>query len=255
MAHEPLAWPLPDYMEAVSTVPAGADVRDLSLEVPQFRGRGVELSEYATLFALRRVLERTWADTPPPPDERIGIGHYRRYAVTRPLGSGTGEYGVIGTSEFAELGRDAFVPPPGSLLLPSIMPVSSVLGQYAVSHVARDLLHFIGLAIDLGVVDGRLAAQVLSEGVLAVVPCTGVYPARWYVQVLADLERVVDAFESTVAVPREGYQRRAVAFCCERLHGMLLAGLVDSWPADRVVSQRAVIVSDDGTYRPNVGRD
>jgi hypothetical protein len=249
VTHQPLEWPVPAFMEAVSTVPAGEDVADLSHDLPQFAGRGPEWSEYATLFAVRRLLQASWGESRPRLDgEMLGVAHYRRYPVTRPMGVRSDVYGVLSPAEFTQLPDDAFLPPPGTLLLPSVTHVGTVLGQYGRNHVLRDLLHFMGIAIDLGVIDDRAAASYLSQEVMVVAPSIGVYPAGWYVQVLEDLERVVQAFESSVAVPRDGYQRRTIGFCCERLHGMLLANLVAQWADDRVLVNPAVIVSTDGAY-------
>ncbi|MCZ2827143.1 MULTISPECIES: hypothetical protein [unclassified Modestobacter] len=249
VTHRPLDRPLRPFMEAISTVPAGDDVLDLSAEHPQYAGRGPELSEYATLFALRRHLQASWSESgPPSDDEMCGIAQYRRYPVTRPVGVPSDVYGMVTPAEFGELPDDVFQPAPGTLLLPSVAQVGTVLGQYGRNHAVRDLLHFMGIAIDLGVIDDRAAASFLSQSVMVVAPTIGVYPTRWYVQLLEDLERVADAFESRAAVPREGYQRRATGFCLERLHGMLLAGLVATWPGDRVTQNRAIVVSEDLTY-------
>jgi hypothetical protein len=252
VTHRPLEWPLPDFMQPVSTVPAGDGVADLSEDHRHLRGRGPEWSEYATLFGVRRLLQATWAASgPPSDDEMLGIAHYRRFPVTRPIGTPSDVYGVLSTDEFTQLPDDVFLPPPGTLLLPSGADRGmSVLSQYARSHVARDLMHFMGIAIDLGVVDDRAVAGYLSQNTMVAAPSIGVYPAAWYVHVLHQLERVVDAFEAGVAVRREGYQSRTVGFCCERLHSMLLLELLNGWPQDRVTVNPAVIVSDDGTYAP-----
>jgi hypothetical protein len=251
VTHQPLQWPVPAFMEPISTLPAGDDVADLSQDHPHLAGRGPEWSEYATLFGLRRRLQASWGETGAPPDgEMLGIAHYRRFAVTRPMGVPSDVYGVLTPAQLAKLSDDVFLPPPGTLLVPAIANVGTVLGQYGRNHVVRDLLHFLGIAIDLGVIGDRQVAHFLSQQVMVVAPSIGVYPAEWYVKVLDDLERVVTAFESSVAVPHEGYQRRAIGFCCERLHSMLLFQLFAEWADDRIIVNPAVIVSDDGAYSP-----
>lgn len=254
VTHQPIEWTLPDFMEPVSTVPCGGDVVDLSAEYPQFSGRGPQLSEYATLFALRRLLEESQQGSGlPAEDEMIGVAHYRRYPVTRPIGIPSDVYGVLTPAEFETLGDEAFLPEPGTLLLPRILTGTSMLEQYNSSHGVRDLLHFMGLAADLGVIHERAAASFLAHKVMVPACTVGVYPARWYLDVLARLERVAEAFESTVARTAEGYQSRATAFCCERLHSMLLAQLTSQYEADRVLVNPAVIVSRDGVYQPLQG--
>jgi hypothetical protein len=234
-------------MQPVSTVPAGEGVLDLSAEYPDVPGR----SEYATLFALRRHLQRTWGRTDPPAGEEwIGVAHYRRFAVTRPTGTPDDIYGVVSPAEFGRLPEDTFLPPEGSLLLPSVAQVGTLLGQYGRVHVMRDLLHFMAIAIDLGVIEERAAASLLSQGLLVAAPSIGVYPTAWYLDMLEKLERVTEAFESTVAVPRDGYQRRVVGFCCERLNSMLITSLLPGWSGGALTNP-ALIVSGEGVYAPN----
>jgi hypothetical protein len=251
VAYRPLQWALPDFMEVVSTTPLGDGVTDLSPVCPQYAGRDAELGEYATLFALRRVLEEAQRQGESSGDGMVGISHYRRFAVARPTGQPSFVYGVVTPEEFAELPRDLFVPDPPIVLFPTpIQVMPTLLGQYANYHHTRDLLHFMGIALDLGVVTNDQATDWLAGNVLVPAAAIGVYPEAWLVRTLTALESVAEAFESTVAIPREGYQKRTVAFCLERLHGLLLSGLIETCPNDGFAAHRALIVSPDGTYHP-----
>jgi hypothetical protein len=250
LTHRPLEWTLPAFMEVVSTVPAGEGVTDLSIRYPELAGRGPQLSEYATLFAVRRLLQESWSDGSPPDDAMVGISHYRRFAVTRPTGTPTFIYGGVRPEEFADLPDDVFLPSPVTLLLPAVVNLGHpVVRQYGEVHVTRDLLYFMALAVDLGVVTDRAVSDFLGGNVMVPAATVGVYPAGWLVLLLEALEQVVTVFEQTFAVDRDGYQRRATGFCCERLHALLLATLIGDWPADRVVANRALVVSADATYR------
>lgn len=107
-------------MEPVSTVPAGEGVTDLSERYPELAGRGPELSEYATLFAVRRLLQESWGEDGPPDGERmLGLGHYRRFAVTRETGTHSDVYGVVSPERFTGLAEDLFLPGPASCSSPS----------------------------------------------------------------------------------------------------------------------------------------
>jgi len=249
--HEKLEWPLPAFMEAVSTVPAGDGVTDLSVSYPELAGRGRSLGEYATLFGVRRVLQESWATDGGATDgEMVGISHYRRFAVTRPTGTPTFIFGAVGPDEFAQLPDDLFLPAAGAVAVPPLIDFGlSILAVYARNHPVRDLLHFMGLATDLGVVDDKEAAVFLNGRHMVPTPTVSVVPSGWLATVLEDLERVVDAFESTVAQPREGYQSRAVGFCCERVHALLLARLLLTWEPEQVIMNRSLIVSRDGEYQ------
>lgn len=252
VAYRPLEWGLPSFMEAVSAAPLGEGITDLSARYPEFRGRDPFLGEYATLFALRRDLEEARARGETTPGEMVGISHYRRFAVTRPTGTPSFVYGAVRPREFAKLSRERFIPRAGTLLFPAPMKVEpSLLGQYGRYHVTRDLLFFIGLAVDLGLATDERAAKWLAGPVMVPAPAIGIYPVDWFIDTQTALESVVDAFQSTVGVDREGYQRRTIAFCLERLHGLLLSMLVETWPQDGYLTHPALIVSPDGVYHPS----
>jgi hypothetical protein len=252
IAYRPLEWRLPAYMEVVSAAPVGDGVTDIAAPYPELAGRDPVLGEYATLFALRRVLQDARSRGESTPGDMVGISHYRRFAVTRPTGTPSFVYGVVRPREFAKLSRERFIPRNGTIMFPSPIRVQpTVLGQFASYHPARDLLFFMGLAVDLGLVTDAEVTDWLCGEVMVPAPAIGVYDEDWLVATLTDLERVVDAFESTVAVAREGYQQRIIAFCLERLHGLLLSRLVATLPSGSFLAHPALVVSPDGVYRPS----
>jgi hypothetical protein len=223
LTHKPVEWPIPTFMEQVSTVPVGDGVLNLAEQYPELAGRGTVISEYATLFGIRRMLEDSWTDgAEPPSDEMVGIAHYRRFAVTRPMGTPSFVYGLVRPEIMPTVTDDLFLPAPGTLLLPPPADLGmTVVTQYGAAHHVRDLLHFLGLAIDLGVADDKQVASFLGQNVMI----------------------------AAAAVPREGYQRRAAGFACERLHSMLTLGLVTTWPDQRIVFNRAMVVSTEDRYQ------
>jgi hypothetical protein len=252
VAYRPLEWPMPDFMEVVSTSPAGKGVTDLSATYPDLAARDSVLGEYATLFAVRRLLQDSRSPEESAVNGMVGVSHYRRFAVTRPTGARSFVYGVVRPGEFARLPRTVFLPSPGTVLFPRPIRVPpTLLAHYGRFHRTRDLLFFMAIAVDLGVVTNEQVAAWLSGEVMVPAPAVGVYPEDWLVETLTALEAVVDVFESTVAVPREGYQRRAIAFCLERLHGLLLSSLIEKWPQERLVAHPALVVSPDGVYHPS----
>lgn len=251
VAYRPLEWPMPRFMEVVSAAPLGEGITDLSADYPQFAGRDPVLGEYAALFALRRHLEEARARGEGSVDGMVGISHYRRFAVTRPTGTPSFVYGVVRPAEFIRLSRERFVPRTGTILFPGPIQVPpSLLAHFSQFHHARDLMLFMALAIDLDVVTNDQVTNWLAGNVMVPAPAIGIYPEDWFIETQTALESVVDAFEMTVGVPREGYNRRSIAFCLERLHGLLLSRSVAGWPQDRLICQPALIVSRDGVYHP-----
>lgn len=252
VAYRPLDWPLPDFMEAVSTAPAGPGVTDLGADFPELAGRDPVLGEYATLFAVRRLLEESRARGESPGDGMVGISHYRRFAVTRATGNRSYVYGVVTPDEFAGLPQDLFVPPPGVVLFSAPMRVTpTVIEHFGSYHHTRDLLFFMGLAVDLGLVTDAQVGMWLSRDVMVPAPAIGVFPEQWFIETHTAFETLVDAYESTRGVAREGYQQRTIAFCLERLHGLVLSQLVEQWPGEGVVAHPALLVSPDGVYHPS----
>lgn len=250
--HEPLDYPLRPFMHPISTVPVGDGVQDLSERYPHLRGRGQDLGEYGTYFALRRLLQESWEEEgPPPDDEMIATSHYRRFPVVRPTGQPVSVYGAVSREEFLGLPDDLFLPPPGTLVIPRTVDYGlPVVTDYGVAHHARDILRFMGVAVDLGVVGDAEVGDFLGNNVAITTPTVAVVPVTWLVEVLESLERVVQAFEASYAPHREGYQRRAAAFSCERLHALLLAGFAARWPQDRLLATPVLLVSDDPVYTP-----
>lgn len=250
VAYKPLAWPLPAFMQPISITDVGPGVENLGTRCPEFAELDPLIGEYATLFALRRVL----ADTTAPEGEMVGVSHYRRFAVTIRAKALAWDGKAATPAEFAKMSRDRFLPPWGTILHPHLIRVEpSMVAHYSRYHHTRDLLTFMGLAVDMGVVDDREVGTWLGGDVLIPAASVGVFPLAWWSDTMAALEEVAMAFLATHALPREGYQRRAAAFCLERLHSLLLVKLVQSWDPGRVIAEPELIVDPRGTYTGNFG--
>lgn len=254
VAYKRLEWRLPSWMEAVSTRPAGDGVVDLGERYPELAGRDRELGEFATLFAVRRLLEEDGGDG--HDGEMVGLSHYRRFAVTTPLKNGSNTRAALTPAQFEKISRDRLLPPTGTMLAPAAMLAEPTLvAQYASYHPVQDLLRFGAVAVDAGVVGGAALAAYLTDDVLIAAPTVGVFPRAWVLDVLRTLEVVTTEYLATSYVAREGYQRRSVAFCLERILSMLLLQFVRSGPPLRVEMHPVLIVSPDGIYRGNAGED
>lgn len=252
VADRPVEWRVPSFMEVVSATPQGPGVTDIAAPSPELAGRAADLGEYATLFALRRVLEAARAGQEPAPGEMVGISSQRRFAVTRPTGTPSSGEGVIRPDVLLKLSRDRFVPRNGTLLYPSPVALPSpLLRHHARDHATRDLLLVMALAIDVGVAPADRASAWLDSGAVFPTPSIGVHPEDWFIRTQTALESVADAFSSSAAVERAGARRGAVPACLRVLHGLLLSMLVESWPADRLISHPTLLVSADGRPDPS----
>jgi hypothetical protein len=243
---------MPSFMEVVSATPQGVGVTDVAAPHPELASQAADLGEYATLFALRRDLEAVRAGQEPTPGEMVGISSQRRFAVTRPTGTPSSGQGVIRPDVLLKLSRDRFVPRNGTLLYPSPVTLPSpLLRHHARDQATRDLLLVMALAIDLGVAPGDRVSAWLDAGAVFPTPSIGVHPEDWFISTQTALESVADAFRSSAAVERAGSRPGAVPACLRVLHGLLLSMLLESWPADRLISHPTLLVSADGQPDPS----
>lgn len=248
MTHKELPEYVRPYMTGISNRSGlGPHVRNVAAGIEHLEGGGDRLSEYATLFGLARELATETDDL----DEMIAFSHYRKFpAVQEVQGNQTDVYSAITPAEFADLGDDVLVPPDGVLVFPEpTRHGMNLISQYDYCHVLRDFLYFMALAIDLGVVEDSDVARYLDGELMLCAPTVGVFPKSWVVQAMHALETVAVAFESTVNIPREGYQKRVLGFCIERLHSLLLMQLVAAWPAGMTRAHRIILVSEDRGYQ------
>jgi hypothetical protein len=97
------------------------------------------------------------------------------------------------------------------------------LREYARDHCVEDFLRFAAAAVDEGVLGGREVEAFFREDVI--IPGgaeLGVYPAPFWLETTAQIERVVRACVAAQATVREGYQARLWSFCAERLGSYLV---------------------------------
>lgn len=103
---------------------------------------------------------------------------------------------------------------------------NSIIGHYSLCHHRRDLLDYMSLAIDLGVLDSNSASELLAAKHL--IPGGvefGIYPKSWLIQTLRKIELVSREFlcrYGNRVKKYDIYQVRAVQFLSERLGSFLL---------------------------------
>lgn len=238
-------WQLPAFMTPIGNVSVGAT--DLTEQFPDAGDPSGSLAEFAQLFALRRLLQEQ--------DESgfVGIGLDRRFAVSQPdpIGGATASALLISPANFKLLPAESFVGDGESLIVPPLLDLSTtVLAHYNAHHVTRDLLFFFALAVDLEFVPGVQAAAFLSQPMFIANGHLGVFPARWLVTALTALEAVAREFEKHFLIERDGYQHASTAFCCERLMGLLVQGLLNQWPPSDRRFHRLLLVHDSEAVLP-----
>lgn len=241
IAHAPFPWRMPDFMTMLGS---GDYVPESGLAMSQLLSpeealRNRYLGEYLALFQVRRMLEQQQAQG------FVGFCHYRRFALTQPVGHLNQFNHWAHPSDFARVKPEHFL---GDGRTP-IVPVNytfagSVLQQYCAVAVARDLLTFFGDAIDCGVITDWEASNFLSGNSFMPCPTVAYIPVEWFTAITRQLELVMSRHYRYHYIEREGYLARSMAFSCERLHALLLARFIDAHGADKVISTPTVVLDD-----------
>lgn len=243
IAHAPFNWQMPDFMTMLGSgdyVPENGLAMSKLLS-PEEAARNRYLGEYLAMFEVRRQLIANKAEG------FVGFCHYRRFALTEPIGVLTGFNYHAHPDMLAQVQPEHFY---GDMQTP-IVPIAvtfggSVLRQYDAHAVTRDLLMFFGDAIDCGVISNQEAADFLSNPTFITAPTVSYIPVQWFVEIVHDLELVMSRYFRHHYVHRPGYADRSMAFCCERLQAFLLSKRIAAWGPDKVIAR--ALVRLDETY-------
>jgi tetratricopeptide (TPR) repeat protein len=239
ISHAPCPWPLPDFMTVFGT---GGYCPEkgiaMSLRYPEQAFKNRYLGEYVALYAIRDILIEKNATG------MVGLCHYRRYALTRQHGELRGFNYQIAQDTFTGLRAEDFYGDASTPIIPTVVGFRcSVLTQYSVHCVARDLLLFFGSAIDCGAISNHEASEFLSGNYFITAPTVAFIPVEWFIEIVHTLERVMDHYFAHHYIERQGYLERSMAFCCERLHAFLLLKLAHARGFDNVIAQPLSLVA------------
>lgn len=241
VAHQRPNWKLPDFMTVVGTgdyIPNNGVA--LSQQFPDIANQNRYLGEYVALYAIRSLLIESKASG------FVGVCHYRRFALTHPLGKLVGfnfhaSPSLLETALPVHFLGDGLTP-----IIPAVVHFAgNILEQYAATCIARDLLYFFGDAVDSNVISDAEAVKFLSGNAFITAPTVAYIPIEWFIEIVAQLEIVMARFFRLHYIERDGYLARSMAFCCERLQALLLAKRVEAWGFDRLVAQPLTLLVDD----------
>jgi len=243
IAHAPFNWKMPDFMTMIGS---GDYVPETGLAMsklltPEKAMANRYLGEYLALFEIRRRLIAEGAEG------FVGFCHYRRFALTAPIGTLIGFNHVAHPDMLAQVRPEHFYGDGKTPIVPiSVTFPGTVLQQYQAHAIGRDILHFFGDAIDCGVINDMEATYFLSGTEFITAPTVAYIPIPWFIDIVHDLELVMARYYRHHYVERDGYLDRSMAFCCERLQAYLLSKRIAEWGADKVIS--VPLVRLDETY-------
>lgn len=176
-------------------------------------------------FAIRRFLhdqQREFSDF-----DLITLAQYRKFISRHPFGSTTESYPTMRfINDKAQIPSyaDWFTEPTKYFCISTPIDIVSTLGQYATAHQAPDFLRYLAVAVELEVITGQECLELINHPVI--IPGgieIGTFPVNIYLEITKHLEDVCMHFlERHRPVKLDAYQRRALAFCNERLSSYLL---------------------------------
>jgi len=211
-----------------------------------------EIGEYHFLFGLRRFLEQNQGAY-----SSVIIAHYRRFLSSKKMGVPTNlnqSHTFAITSQEAEK-EDASIilPKAGPWLIgtPVIIHGGSTLIQFYVSHPVEEYLRMITIAIDLGLLNGGDAVNLLHASHMITAASVGVFPVDRFIEHMKILEKIVIAYLEKTNKKYEGYNRRIIAFCLERIHSYLLMNIIEELKFDSNATGYQLVLTEDGIVRPS----
>lgn len=206
------------------------------------------IGEYQHLFALSRQLRRA------PGPSSIRIAQYRRLVVNVPLGvrADNQPWTKIVSIETAR-NLEAFLltePGPTGFLISTIHRVPTTLADYSSSHLARDYLRFLSETVDAGLLtDAEVTNAALLDGLIPA-PSNGTFPVKIFIDIMSLLEAAALRFVENGFIQREGYQRRSLGFCLERLNSYCLLRALFAQSIDFGAVQGHQLTFADGGFVP-----
>jgi len=177
------------------------------------------LGEYYYLFALRRALEGRTDLT------SITVSQYRRFVTVTPVGvpaANQDHVQVVTPAAAAEAETGLLVREKAKgWLIPTALSLA-VPVHFDMHHILRDYYRFLADSYDAGALNRAETLHATSALLFIASSSIGVFPAQTLLAILTKMEACVEAFVAGGYVPREGYQRRVIGFCLERLQSMLI---------------------------------
>jgi hypothetical protein len=146
----------------------------------------------------------------------------------------------------------------GFLVSQPLYPHEGLIGQYARNLHFRDLLDYTSIAVEMGVLDNKSAAEFFTEKIF--IPGGtefGIFPKPWLVHTLTQLEQLGKEFLLNYGnrIKTYGtYQVRAVGFLSEYLGSFLLIRHLretyfNNIPAD-IFGYMTCVVEQGQRYQP-----
>jgi hypothetical protein len=181
----------------------------------------------------------------------------RKFVSSKPIGIESKRYPFMRVVESGYIAHtDIFTPSLDGFLIPNPIELGSMSHQYAVSHRLEDLLRYSAICCSTQVLTPNECLYFLSMPML--IPGgieLGSFPASVWLPIVQQLSIVnLEFCRSHVPASLDKYQRRAIAFCSERLGSYLLIKSLNSLYGSDLPPQifgAMVSAVDNGEYQAN----
>jgi hypothetical protein len=232
LTHVPLWLEFPSYVTMIhlgqSQQEGRLNLRDLA---PEWEPHHPALGSTAGAFALKNFVLKNRPDA-----TRVGICQYRKFVSRERIGAPDNRYRPMDGVAKEKLPLEVFsrVLHPGDRKFLISRPFSwgqhwksarrtNYLRQYALTHHIEDLLRFIAIAVELGVIENTDVEAFFEEDNFITGGIElGVYPAEFWIRSTTAVEAVLRECVRLHPGFRSGVQARSWSFCMERLGSFLL---------------------------------
>ncbi len=264
ITHVPMLVEYPSFVKTIhlgeAQAPGRLNLRDLAPRWVPYHGI---IGGSVGTFALRNYILAHR-----PEVRQVGICQYRKFVTRDRVGQpGAPSHAIMDVitpqSATKDLLADSMPPKdhPFLLVKPTNLTLNGVvlpyLTQYMYAHHVEDLLRFIAMAVELGVLDKHDVVPLFDETVFLLGGIElGVFPADFWLPTFGAIEEVTWACVQRYDTRREGSQARAWGFCMERLGSYLLLKQLRLLGGEAGVSANyfgyLTLITKDGTYVPGI---
>lgn len=205
-----------------------------------------QLSEYYMLFGLAhhlRVSSKNYT--------HISVSHYRRFIANVQAGTQSTNQAytrIISPEVAGELYANHRIPLDGDWLIgqPITLASGGIFKQFARHHPITELFRLLVAAVDEKVLSNDFIKDMLNRDVFLPAPSACFLPKNYFLSIMEVLERTVQAvLKRGTYTEFDGYQKRIIAFCLERIHSHLILSILTKIPS-KIVSVGYQYVVGDG---------
>ncbi|MDC9818372.1 hypothetical protein ABRQ07_08685 [Pectobacterium polonicum] len=191
----------------------------------------------------------------------VTVWQYRKFVVNHKYGKPSLELNsmyMIDKKTSQRINFAAELRTRGDFLIPSPISFDSLYAQYLSCHNIADLLRYTAIAVENKILSPQDSMHFFNRSYFSIGGSElGTYPADWWVKTFKGLSTIALDFISNHEPSQKDdpYQKRAVAFCQERLGSFLLLKHICELYNNTLPSSlfgTLHTIAEDGVYRNGI---